>query len=100
MKKSTVDSRQSKVEARRRIDPLPNLVGRLSTDDCELWTEVYMPIRRRVQALLVVAVLVLAACSSGPETPLTSLAQGTEPLRSAFNRDAGKVRLLLLLDPT
>ena len=44
-----------------------------------------------------------------PVTPLTAgpsadaatnPAANNEPLRAAFNRDIGKVRLLLLLDPT
>ena len=57
-------------------------------------------------ALLVATVLALglSGCSRrgmpGADLPLTKLASDFEPLRSQFNRDAGKVRVLLLLDPT
>lgn len=39
-----------------------------------------------------------SAPDASPSYP--RLAAGFEPLRSAFNGDAGRVRLLLLLDPT
>lgn len=32
--------------------------------------------------------------------PFPTLSADGEPLRAAFNRDVGKVRLLLILDPT
>jgi hypothetical protein len=32
--------------------------------------------------------------------PVTQIDSGAQPLRQAFNRDSGRVRLLLLLDPT
>jgi hypothetical protein len=34
------------------------------------------------------------------EIPFTKLSSGFQPLRAQFNQDVGKVRLLLLLDPT
>lgn len=51
------------------------------------------------------AVLAVALLASGvpvwtqPEA-FPELSRQLEPLRSRFNEDAGKVRLLLLLDPT
>jgi|GEM_PF-2919674 len=58
--------------------------------------------RRFVRLALVVFLLGTAHCSrpTEREIPLTRLSAGFEPLRAQFNRDAGKVRLLLLLDPT
>ena len=63
--------------------------------------------RSRQSALYLAALLVLslARCSSvrSPEFPLTTLSAGPaglDPLRKAFNDDVGKVRLMLLLDPT
>jgi hypothetical protein len=50
--------------------------------------------------LAVTALLVLAACSTGPPIQMNSIGEGLETLRSRFNQDTGKVRLLLLLDPT
>ena len=35
-----------------------------------------------------------------PLAPVTTLSAGSEELKAAFNRDAGKVRLVLLLSPT
>jgi hypothetical protein len=58
---------------------------------------------RRALALLFAAlILSLAQCSKTNERqiPVTRLSTGFEPLRAQFNRDGGKVRLLLLLDPT
>lgn len=40
----------------------------------------------------------LAPAQAPAEFPM--LGKDLEPLRSDFNRDAGRVRLLLLLDPT
>lgn len=61
--------------------------------------------RRSALCLLVLLVFSLSRCSSfrSSEFPLTTLstaAAGLEPLKDAFNGDAGKVRLMLLLDPT
>jgi hypothetical protein len=36
----------------------------------------------------------------GADVPLTELHGSLDPLRKAFNEDVGKVRLMLLLDPT
>jgi len=55
-------------------------------------------------AILALAALLLlgsANCSApGHGLPLTVLSNDLEPLRTEFNQDAGKVRLLLLVDPT
>ena len=54
-------------------------------------------------ALALAALLLLgsANCSApGHGLPLTVLSNDLEPLRTEFNKDAGKVRLLLLVDPT
>ena len=55
-----------------------------------------------VARLFLVALLLgLIQCSKSTERqiPVTRLSSDFEPLRAQFNRDAGKVRLLLLLDP-
>jgi hypothetical protein len=51
---------------------------------------------------LVAALLFSLVCCSPPaiEPPITRLSSDLGPLRTQFNQDAGKVRLLLLLDPT
>jgi hypothetical protein len=55
---------------------------------------------------LALVALAFSHCSSLPHDaglPLTTLSDsrsGLDPLRNAFNRDVGKVRLILLLDPT
>jgi hypothetical protein len=53
-------------------------------------------------ALMPVGILigVLACCTSHPKFPLTTLASNLEPLRTQFNQDVGRVRLMLLIDPT
>jgi len=48
-------------------------------------------------ATLLAALAFAAAC--GPR-PYTSLAETAEPLRSQFNRDAGRVRIVMLVAPT
>jgi len=52
--------------------------------------------------LFAALLLCLAQCSKTNERqiPVTRLDADFEPLRTQFNKDAGKVRLLLLLDPT
>jgi hypothetical protein len=49
-------------------------------------------------------VVLCFSCSSslhqGAGVPLTELHGNIDPLRNAFNEDVGKVRLMLLLDPT
>jgi hypothetical protein len=62
------------------------------------------------RTVLVVSLLlpILAAGSCAPDRerplqqplPLTTLSTELGPLQQAFNRDAGKTRLLLLLSPT
>lgn len=57
--------------------------------------------RLKVLFLTAFALFSLSHCSSpGTNVPLTELSTDIEPLRAEFNKDAGKVRLLLLVDPT
>lgn len=66
-----------------------------------------MSIRHSRWRWLIIAVVILAAIAAAiiglvgpsPNATLTDLNNITE-LRDQFNRDAGKVRLLLLLSPT
>jgi len=45
--------------------------------------------------------LVLAGCGHGIQNGrLQDIAKGGEPLRAAFNRDADKVHVVLLVSPT
>jgi hypothetical protein len=60
---------------------------------------------RAAAGLCLAAFVVLCfSCSSslhqGAGVPLTELHSNINPLRDAFNEDVGKVRLMLLLDPT
>ncbi len=58
--------------------------------------------RKRSGTLLLIASLVfaLAQCSSPERNPPVAALSGTlEPLRAQFNQEAGKVRLLLIVDP-
>lgn len=55
---------------------------------------------RAAVALGVLLAAALAASSQAPAPALSILGKELEPLRADFNRDAGRVRLLLLLDPT
>lgn len=48
-------------------------------------------------ALLLVALLAAAA---GEPATIPALKPDGEPLRDAFNREAGRVRLILFIDPT
>jgi len=50
----------------------------------------------RLTALLF-ALALAPAC--GPR-PYSSLSESAEPLRSQFNRDAGRVRIVMLVAPT
>ena len=53
--------------------------------------------------LLLPLLAAFVACgSSTPKRPIpvSGLSSDFNPLRSQFNRDAGKVRLVILLDPT
>ncbi len=57
--------------------------------------------KRTALALGAFLAAALAAASQAPAPPsFPELAKDSEPLRADFNRDAGRVRLLLLLDPT
>ena len=49
--------------------------------------------------LAAVAAAIIGSVGPGPNVPLTNLNNIAE-LRDQFNRDAGKVRVLLLLSPT
>jgi hypothetical protein len=42
----------------------------------------------------------VAACSRAPARPHAPLAVNAEPLRSIFNRDVGKVRIVMIAAPT
>lgn len=58
------------------------------------------------RAGLCLAALAVLCFSCGPslrqnaDLPLYELHGSLDPLRRAFNKDVGKVRLMLLLDPT
>jgi hypothetical protein len=59
----------------------------------------------RLTTLCLAALIVIcfSHCSSlrrDADIPLTRLSGSLDPLRDAFNKDAGKVRMILLLDPT
>ena len=63
-----------------------------------------VPISARVMTVLAVGLAALAGCDAAPEAggklkSLEILDEKAEPLRTQFNRDAGKVRLLFILDP-
>ena len=55
--------------------------------------------RRKILSLASLLLLAFTCCSP-PEVSTLSLASSDAALRSQFNRDAGRVRMLLLLDPT
>jgi hypothetical protein len=56
---------------------------------------------RKAGALLLGLTLLAGALPAGTQqAALPELNQQLEPLRSRFNADTGKVRLILLLDPT
>lgn len=56
------------------------------------------PATRRL-APIVATLLLLASAACGPR-PYQSLHDSAEPLRSIFNRDAGHVRVVMLVAPT
>jgi hypothetical protein len=59
--------------------------------------------RRVVLCLAALAVLCFSCLPSlrqSADVPLTELHGTLDPLRNTFNKDVGKVRLMLLLDPT
>ena len=53
-----------------------------------------------VGVLVLMVLLVSSGATAEEPSPFPALAPGGEPLRAAFNRDAGRVRLLLFIDPT
>jgi hypothetical protein len=58
---------------------------------------------RTNRALLTAVFFLIAsvtACITPPPRPHVSLTAGAEPLRSQFNRDVGKVRLVIVAAPT
>jgi hypothetical protein len=50
--------------------------------------------------ILFIFVTALTGCNSSPQRPHASLGSGAEPLRSQFNGDAGKVRVVIVSAPT
>jgi hypothetical protein len=58
--------------------------------------------RAGAAAVLCLAILCASAagCTRAPARPHESLTAGAEPLRTAFNRDAGKPRIVILAAPT
>lgn len=58
--------------------------------------------KKKVAIMALLLPLLLLAESGPAQGPaeFPTLGKDPEPLRSDFNRDAGAVRLLLLLDPT
>lgn len=57
---------------------------------------------RKIVVLPALAVLLLAGAPpiATQEKPYPELDKQIQPLKNQFNADAGKVRLLLILDPT
>lgn len=55
---------------------------------------------RLLAPLTFVLGVLMAACSQAPARPHAPLAVNAEPLRSIFNRDAGKVRIVMIAAPT
>ena len=62
------------------------------------------PVRVAAAAVLCFAVAIVCAsaagCARAAPRPHETLAAGAEPLRAAFNRDAGKPRIVILAAPT
>jgi hypothetical protein len=59
-----------------------------------------MPTAPFVSIPAVIFAAFVAACSSVQPLPHQSLTAGAEPLRSQFNRDAGRTRILMIAAPT
>lgn len=51
-------------------------------------------------SIVLAGLLVLAACGRGGPVPHHVLDANSEPLRTAFDADTGKVRALFLASPT
>ena len=58
------------------------------------------PSRSRLAPLVAALVLAWIAGGCGTTKPYASLSQSAEPLRTQFNKDAGRVRILMLVAPT
>jgi hypothetical protein len=57
--------------------------------------------RRAALALVIVAVGAISACRlEGKKSPYAPIGADAGALRAAFNADAGKVRLVVLVAPT
>ena len=56
--------------------------------------------RRLCSSTALLVTVLLGACSSAPSRPHAVLSSNAEPLRSAFNRDIGKTRILMIAAPT
>jgi hypothetical protein len=59
----------------------------------------FIPLATLRLAPIVATLLLLASAACGPP-PYQSLTDAAEPLRSIFNRDAGHVRVVMLVAPT
>lgn len=57
---------------------------------------------QRRSFLLTTAGVLFSGCShhTGAPSRFEDIARNGEPLKSAFNQDAGKVRILMLVSPT
>jgi hypothetical protein len=62
----------------------------------------FLWLRPRTWLCLAASVVLCLSCHSSlrQDVPLTELRGGLDPLTKAFNSDVGRVRLMLLLDPT
>ena len=69
--------------------------------DCSSLKQVRRFIPPAIHRLAPIAatVILLASAACGPR-PYQSLDESAEPLRSIFNRDAGHVRVVMLVAPT
>jgi hypothetical protein len=56
--------------------------------------------RRRLAAAWLLALACAAAACGLPARPHDALGAGAEPLRAHFNRDHGRVRVVILAAPT
>jgi hypothetical protein len=65
------------------------------------WLTVCVTDRRALLGAFAALVFTIAGCShpQGDFTPVR-LSSDLEPLRTDFNRDAGQIRLVMLVDPT
>jgi hypothetical protein len=54
----------------------------------------------RLTLSALISATLIVACSNAPARPHASLSPDVEPLRSEFNRDAGRVRIVMIGAPT